>query len=154
MIDPKLDGIQFVNIYSKGKTELGRMLSNFYHYEINTPDGKFQSVEGYWHWLGIIDCPEKEILRTLYGYQAKKQGTELKKQLAGRFDENFEIKILTAIWHKVSQLKNLFTEPTMLLPFEHYYEFNGYVKDVKNKYKWMIDGINNMRNYIIKEKEN
>jgi len=29
MINPEEDGITHINIYSKGKTDLGRMLSNF-----------------------------------------------------------------------------------------------------------------------------
>ncbi len=152
MIDPKLDGIKFVNIYSQGKTELGRMLSNFYPYEINTPYGKFKSVEGYWHWLGIDDCPDKEILRTLYGYQAKQKGTELKKCLPSRFDEEFQKKILDAIWYKVSRKRELFCEPVIRLPFEHYYVFGACVIDVKSKYQWMVDGIDKMRNRIIKER--
>ena len=54
MINPKQDGISHVNIYSQGKTELGRMLSNFYHYQVITKDGNFTSVEGYWYWLGRL----------------------------------------------------------------------------------------------------
>jgi hypothetical protein len=44
----KDDGITHINIYSKGKTELGRWLSNFTYHPIETEDGKFDSVEGYW----------------------------------------------------------------------------------------------------------
>ena len=53
MFQPNEDGITHINICSKGKTELGRLLSNFAH----TPfwlqgAGRFESVEGYWFWLG------------------------------------------------------------------------------------------------------
>ena len=45
MIDPKLDGIEHINIYSKGKTELGRLLTNFAQTPFIHPEyGRFESV--------------------------------------------------------------------------------------------------------------
>ena len=152
MINPKQDGISHVNIYSQGKTELGRMLSNFYHYQVITKDGNFTSVEGYWYWLGIEDCTEKEVLRNLYGYNAKKTGNDLKGRFKERFDKDFERKIINAIWYKVKRNLNLFTPDVSALPFEHYYNFGGKIVDVKSKYLWMIDSIDKMRHYVIDKK--
>jgi hypothetical protein len=151
MIDPTQDGISHINIYSQGKTELGRMLSNFYHFKSITKDGDFQSVEGYWYWLGIEDCEEKEILKKLYGYNAKKIGNELKSKFNKRVDDDFENKILGAIWYKVKRNKTMFTDDIKELPFEHYYNFSGKIVNVKNKYLWMINGIDKMRKYLIGE---
>ena len=67
------DGITHVNIYSQGKTKLGKWLSNFSHTPIDTEDGHFESIEGYWYWL-VTDNINKDILRGLYGYEAKKPG--------------------------------------------------------------------------------
>jgi len=153
MIDPTKDGITHINIYSQGKTELGRMLSNFYRYSIETKDGQFNSVEGYWYWLGIEDCKEKEILRKLYGYTAKKTGNNLKAHFNSRFDDEFEKKILNAIWYKVRRNTHLFVPEISKLPLEHYYNFSGKIVNVKNKYLWMIDGIDKMRNYIIEKQK-
>jgi len=151
MINPNLDGITHVNIYSQGKTELGRMLSNFYCYEIKTKDGEFNSVEGYWYWLGIEECKEKEVLRRLYGYDAKKTGNSLKYHFRKRFDNDFQNKIFNAIWVKVKNNKNMFLGEVGKLPFEHYYNFNGKIVDVKNKYLWMVKGIDKMREYILEK---
>lgn len=151
MIDPNLDGISHINIYSQGKTQLGKMLSNFFHYKIMTKDGAFNSVEGYWYWLGIENCQEKEILRNLYGYNAKKTGNELKKKFKSRLDEDFEKKILNAIWYKVKRNTHLFKPEISKLPFEHYYNFGDKIVDVKDKYIWMIDGIDKMRNYVLEK---
>ena len=52
-IIPTEDGITHINIYSKGQTELGKMLSNFAKFPIQTVDGNFMSVEGYWYFLSI-----------------------------------------------------------------------------------------------------
>lgn len=128
------------------------MLSNFTKWSINTKDGMFNSVEGYWYWLGIEDCKEKEVLRKLYGYNAKKIGNELKKTFSPRFDEDFEKKIKNAIWQKFKNNAHLLTKDLQSLPFEHYYNFGGKIVDVKEKYLWMIEGIERMRNYIIEKR--
>ncbi|ALS22150.1 hypothetical protein [Paenibacillus naphthalenovorans] len=126
------------------------MLSNFYRFDIATKDGNFSSVEGYWYWLGIEDCKEKEVLRNLSGYSAKKTGTELKKKYKERHDEEFQNKILKAIWYKVKRNVGMFDSKIAVLPLEHYYNFGGKVVDVKGKYIWMFEGIEKMRDYVLK----
>jgi hypothetical protein len=152
MINPKEDGVTHVNIYSQGKTQLGKFLSNFYGINIRTKDGMFYSVEAYWYWLGIEDCDEKEVLRSLSGYEAKKIGNELKKKHKARVDEEFENKILKAIWYKVRNNSYILGGRFAELPFEHYYNFGGKVVDVKDKYLWMIEGIDKMRKHILTER--
>lgn len=154
MIEPNQDGITHINIYSRGNTDLGRMLSNFYQFPFRTPDGTFTSVEGYWHWLSIEDCKEKERLRELSGFAAKKYGREILTYRSRRFDDDFEHKILVAIWKKFKRHSNLILPQYYNLPFEHYYNFNGKVQDVKSKYLWMIDGIDKMRTALISVNNN
>jgi len=45
------DGINHINVYSKGKTELGRWLSNFARTPINTKKAQFVSVESWWYFM-------------------------------------------------------------------------------------------------------
>jgi len=149
MINPDLDGIDHINIYSKAKTEIGKILSNFYNFGFNCKDGRFCSVEAYWYWLGINECVEKEQLRKVYGFEAKKLGEELKYHFGKRIEPDFERKILIAIWKKVQCHKNIFIETNKLL-FEHYYNYGGKIINVKNKYLWMFEGIEKMRNYLLK----
>lgn len=151
MIDYKKDGIDHINVYSQGATELGRMLSNFTREEIITIDGVFMSVECYWYWLGL-ECPEREQLRGMHGYAAKQLGEKLKKQYSTKIDNNFNTKILNAIWLKAINHKELFKEYKNL-PFKHYYVFGDKVNDVSIKYKWMIDGFELIRKKIL-EMEN
>lgn len=155
-IIPMEDGIYHINIYSKGKTELGQMLSNFAKFPIETVDGKFMSVEGYWYFLSIDEkVPEREQLRSVYGFEAKRLGKEiLQKTNNGRnsrFDENFEQKILKAIWYKFKRNTHLLKPEYYNLPFEHYYNYNGKVVNVKNKYLWMVEGIEKMRDALIEK---
>lgn len=151
IINPNDDGIAHVNIYSQSKTNLGKMLSNFYKFRIKTDDGIFNSVEAYWYWLSIEDCPEKEVLRNLHWYTAKQKGKELEEKYARRHDDNFEKKILRAIWYKVRRHPQLFTSRVSRLPFEHYYNFGSKIVDVKEKHLWMVEGIDKMRKHMIKE---
>jgi predicted NAD-dependent protein-ADP-ribosyltransferase YbiA (DUF1768 family) len=71
-----MDGITHINIYSKGKTTLGRELSNFANTPIEVTDGYFESIEGYWYWLGSSN-KDKELLRNMSGFQAKQYGRNL-----------------------------------------------------------------------------
>jgi hypothetical protein len=124
MIDPSKDGISHVNIYSGGKTTLGISLSNFAVAPIETDDGHFESIEGYWYWLGT-DIPLREDLRGMSGKEAKLFGRSLKEKSAVE-DLNFEQKIKAAI------LTKLVTYPEILwglvdlkLPLAHYYNYGG-----------------------------
>lgn len=123
MYDPKEDGITHINVYSKGETELGRLMSNF----ANTPihlkeDGEFASIEAYWYWLSAPEATRDE-LRPLYGYMAKKKGRELRGQDWVE-TADFQEKIQQAIWNKIKRhkrLRELLRESS--LPFVHYYSF-------------------------------
>ncbi|AWN08803.1 hypothetical protein MLDJOKPK_00216 [Salmonella phage SPAsTU] len=57
-ITPSTDGLNHYNIYSQARTEIGRMASNFYsrrgEYFV-TPHGPFSTLEGYYHYLRIVD---------------------------------------------------------------------------------------------------
>jgi len=155
MLNPNEDGITHINIYSKGKTSLGQMLSNFYNNisDIKTKDGGFKSVEGYWYWLSVdSNQNDKNILRLAHGFNAKKVGKQLVDRFGRRFDDDFEDKIIRAIWNKAQQNILLFDVKYKDLPFEHYYNYGGKIHDVKDKYLWMIDGIDRMAKYIYKEK--
>lgn len=140
---PTQDGVTHINIYSKAETELGRLLSNFSHVPIETEDGHFESVEGYWGWLSISEeNPGREQFRQLYGYMAKKHKTDLLKAGdKGRFDPNFSEKIEKAIdaKFKTEVVINCLTryKDLLELPVVHYYYFgdksNPKVVDVTEK---------------------
>lgn len=158
-INPKEDGITHINIYSKSQTDIGKMLSNFTKFPIVTEDGNFMSVEGYWYWLSISETePRREELRKTYGFWAKKLGKEILNETNNgknsRWDDNFERKILKAIWYKFRRNTHLLKEEYRTIPFEHYYNFGGKVVDVKNKYDWMIDGISKMRDVLFEKMQN
>ena len=130
--DPKEDGITHLNVYSQGRTELGRLLSNFAH----TPfflesEGRFQSVEGYWYWLLTGD----DALRSMYGVSAKYQGRnaplirtqdptvqELRKAYAAKLKAHPKIQEL------LRECK---------LPLTHYYVYDGRIVEPRGV-QWTV----------------
>lgn len=136
------DGIDHINIYSKGKTELGRFLSNFSYSRIDTPYGPFDSVEGYWYYLLTPRYSFKaERLKSLTGFKAKELGRELTQGVDWNYSEEFKTLIKNAISCKINTMigmADLLSESD--LPFTHYYEYNGKVINVPEN-KWVLDHI-------------
>lgn len=134
MFNPEDDGITHINIYSKGKTELGRKLSNWSHTYIETSIGGFDSIEGLIFYLGSFD----ERLRKLSGYNAKKLGEELDRGI--RLPEDvFRRLVVEAMKRKVeadNQLETFLKRST--LPLTHYYCYGGKVINI-SKWQWQID---------------
>lgn len=131
---PSRDGIDHVNIYSRGETLLGRALSNFFQCRLDLgDDGVFESVEGYWYWLGTSH-PDRDQLRTLCGYQAKHVGRVLRKGHEVDVPDFME-RIERAIRLKVETypgLKKIMAANS--LPFAHYYVFDGFAKDAGHEW--------------------
>jgi hypothetical protein len=137
---PQNDGITHINIYSKGKTELGRFLSNFAYAPFQCVDGQFNCVEGYWYWLSVTH-PRREELRSTNGWNSKKLGRELRGQDWVNTPD-FQSKICAAITAKIEaypRMKQQLQENTF--PFEHYYVYGTKIYNEKNKALWMIKHI-------------
>lgn len=164
------DGIDHINIYSKGETELGRLLSNFAHtpYVVDwmPPGGykRFASVEAQWYWMLAIGYTPKTRnaivnkglagtvaeLRTLHGFAAKKAGREILKKTGRNHDpdsEGFQFDIRQAFWAKVKAHKNI--EEMLresILPFKHYYVYNGVKIDAG--FKWQLKAWEKIRQQL------
>lgn len=137
MYNPEEDGITHINVYSKGKTELGRLLSNFAHTPFTLevePDEflKFESVEGYWYWLLTDD----DYLCTLYGFKAKQYG---KSQWNEKAEPVTKEQLSKAYWQKLKEHPGIwkllrYNE----LPLVHYYVFAGKVV-VPKEFQWTAE---------------
>lgn len=99
------DGINHINIYSKGRTALGKYLSMFQMCDVwyTTPHGKFKTLEGYYHFLRILEYYEYvdgkpieewakdprlmnsdvSVLKHADGSEAIRYGRKLKKEIYG-----------------------------------------------------------------------
>ncbi|MDO8640110.1 MAG: hypothetical protein Q7R33_01040 [Nitrosarchaeum sp.] len=141
-MDPTQDGIDHINIYSKGRTTLGRWLSNFALMSFVCEDGEFQSVEGYWYWIKT----KNDELRQLSGFRAKQLGMSL-PIVEELLEEEFRKKIRKAINAKVTQnqkLKVALIQST--LPFTHYYVFKNFVKEAGSE--WVVEHFETIRKLL------
>lgn len=149
---PADDGTTHINTYSKGKTELGRMLSNFYYSPFEHQDfGKFHSVEGFWYWY--ITGQQHDSLRDMYGYSAKKAGKEFIKQYCIEYDEKFYDIVLECITLKIFSNPDIISEmKSSTLPFVHYYYYGDNNPKVHIiECKWMMDGLEVIRQFLKEE---
>lgn len=128
-----IDGIHHINIYSKGKTEMGKWLSNFSESHIQTENGWFASVEGYWYWLTTL----KDQLRQLHGFPAKKLGKESEKIMTYS-EEAFKDKICKALDLKIKNRPR--DVASISLPLKHYYDYGG-KRVYQPKYDWIVEHI-------------
>lgn len=140
---PENDGIDHINVYSKSNNWLGKTLSNFHYSPILTEDGYFKSIEGYWYWLGT-DHKDKEKLRNLYGYEAKRIGRELKAK-DWQDSPEFKRKIKSAIFIKLHSLNLNTALKENKLPYTHYYVYGDKVVNVPEA-EWILDIIREFTN--------
>lgn len=161
-IHPDSDGLDHINVYSRGKTELGRTLSNFAHTPIQHPQhGYFASIEAYWYWMAIgdlKDSPKYHHLRSLYGFKCKEEGRKALQHWAEVNNhqlpvvEDFECHIKKALLCKVQQtegLADLLKRST--LPLIHYYywgEKPPYKVSRPVKYDWITDYLSDIRDFL------
>lgn len=153
---PLMDGVDHINIYTKGQTSLGRALTNLYDRQFTVPGyGTFQSMEGFWYYY-LTGC-QHEDFKNLRGFDAKKNG---KTKRDDRIDkegltEEQKSVILEAIRCKLRQNRDILLALSRSdLPFAHYY-FYGKPENAKiielPQYNWMIDEFERLRN-LLKEK--
>lgn len=146
------DGIDFVNIYSKGNTELGRWLSNFTRAPVDIPiHGKFESLEGYFYYLKTGD----KRLQKEWGYGAKELGKSLPILLEEK-SEQFKIEFRRGLDIKLKTYRDWFDKLVKCeLPLCHYYEYGG--KRVDAEYNWIVEHIEmrrkQMKDHLKKKKK-
>lgn len=125
------DGVDHINVYSQGNTELGRLLSNFAHTPFRIPLlGEFESVEGLWYWY----LTGEEKCRHLIGYKAKEFG---QKQTLLYPEIEFPPRLLKIVYKAKLKynphIKEMLLKNT--LPFKHYYVYNDKIVTPK-QWQW------------------
>lgn len=167
------DGFTHINIYSNGRTILGRKLSNFPKSPVVTVHGEFLSLEGYYHYLKLWTSLEEgevtdilrtlmlakmEDLKTMYGRPAQTYGRDLRKLFAEkgiwvinepdeRFDEFFEVALHRKIKGDGVLLDMVVSND---LPYVHYYAIKG-EGHFKPHYQWLADRVEKVTQAIKEE---
>lgn len=162
-LKPSDDGVTHINVYSNGKTELGRWLSNFSTSNTETEHGTFVSLEGFYHYLKVmrvykVDENDTELnttinrLKSAYGVTAKMLGAKLRKMVSRRgihlidkpddaFNRTFEEALYAKMIGNEEMLMYYMDERSNGLPFVHYYNYEGKLI-YKPYFDWIVDRIN------------
>lgn len=140
--NPDDDGVTHINVYSKGRTELGQLLSNFSETPFKHEKyGHFASMEGYWYYIKTGCCHDE--LRRLYGASAKGRGV---KYDPVQMDEaDFKCLIFEGLTAKVRQnryLRELLTKSE--LPLLHYFVYGSKVVELP-QHQWQLDHLEELR---------
>lgn len=158
------DGETHINIYSKGATTLGRFLSHFTRSDTLTAHGRFQSLEGYYHYLrGFIsiagdskyDLSRLEDLRHVDGSFAQSLGRWIRNDLQKsglryrELDEVFFGHFREATMAKIvnSDFANEFAEST--LPFTHYYIIDKGMIYHHPRFDWLSNMLEDIRDELV-----
>lgn len=148
---PISDGVDHINVYTKGATSLGKALSNLARIELTHPRyGRWPSVENLWYWLSTGKRAHLEDeFRQCSPWDAKRIGTPMERV---KYPE-FEQEILEAIEFKIKQNQWLADElKESTLPLTHYFVYgnadahgNYKVIDLSERYAWQLNHICTIR---------
>lgn len=151
MILPDEDGVTHINIYSKGKTELGRLLTNMSEVGFDHPvAGYFRSMEGFWYYY--FTRSQHNEFKVMNPWECKKAGKLMRDD---RIDKEGissldKVIILQAIGYKIKQsMKIIGLMIDSELPFAHYYCYGDRVIMLP-QYDWMTEEFERIRK-ILKE---
>lgn len=174
-LKPENDGVDHINVYSKGKTNLGRMLTNFYRHPVKIGEyGVFYTLEGFWYWLWSAEIIRhyqvsgfytfdirieglRNDLMTIDGYLAKQVGREIIALLPDapmtEPTEEFKQVFCNAIKLKIAtipELSRAFIE-SYPKPLFHYYVYGKppMTKVVFPKnHAWLLEFLNDYRDTL------
>jgi hypothetical protein len=149
------DGVDHINIYSNGLTELGRMLSHFANYpititvvdSINHKDSvvtfasyTFNTVEGYIYWLQT-NHKNKDSLMTMPGWIAKEEGRKMRSECPSKISpEQLISRVKAANLAKISRYPEIQTAlRKSKLPFAHYYHFFKRIFPGPPEWMWVLE---------------
>jgi len=171
ILDPKNDGVDHINVYSKGATELGRLLTNFSKHDFTVQNESFSSLETWWYWellreAGVVGkWYNQELsteanqlmteLRYSWGARAKVIGTKLTAMFIanrGAPSEEFRKRYAEAAAARLqADLKLIRLLRDSHLPLVHYYWY-GRADKIKviqdTKHHWVLDIWTNFRKQL------
>lgn len=130
--DPNDDGVSHINIYTKGRTKLGRLLSHMSDLHVEIDNEHFHCLEGYWHFLRTGSIHTR--FKILNGFEAKRYA----KTVPTVWNKDFRTEFLKGIALRLEQnsvLINLLNETNLRLV--QYHHHNGKVTVPKDT-EWYI----------------
>jgi len=161
---PEEDGVTHINVYTKAKTKLGRLLTNMsnisFPIKIKGKEYIFSSLEGYWYFtkIKLIKGVEDFSFQNIDCFSAKIKGNNFLKgdnKIKEEDYPSFQKEIKKALKAKIEnneEIKELLISTT--LPFIHYYYY-GEGDDskiiLKKEDEWMMKEIEKIRKELQKK---
>lgn len=155
------DGITHINVYSKSRCLLGRLLSNFAHTPFEIDGLSFMSVESWWYYFKMLNInnsmlfpifDEEQItqVRNSIGKEAKNKFRELYKDDSKDFNPSPEEVRSVYLIKANSNLDVYSLLVNSKLPFTHYYVmFNKKIS--ADKYLWTAELWEEIKQELIKK---
>lgn len=138
------DGVGHINMWYKGKTDLGKALSLDIDLPFTHPVfGRFTCLKGFWHY--VVSKSHDDAYRDLTGGDLRKYANkdESRKVL------NFRAAILQACWIRIKSYSVIADSlKASTLPLDSYYRFNGVDSGVPIRDKtteWFVEGMELIR---------
>lgn len=146
-----VDGVDHINIWDRGNTELGKLLSHSAALSfVHNIFGRFNTIESFWHYIRSVERDDR--IRTMSGLPLKRFSEKLQTVRV----RNFKAIIMDANWQKVKQYPILVEELTdSTLPIECYYHYKREdgVRIRPNFSPWLIQGFTEIRNALKENRE-
>lgn len=111
------DGVDHINIWESGDTNLGKALSSFTALPFEHDEyGSFVSIEGFWHYIRSVS--KDDNLRLLSGHNARTFGRTLESSNV----KDIYFIMADANWQKIRSYPALIKEiKDLRMPFDSYY---------------------------------
>lgn len=130
VLDPAMEGVTYINVYSKAKRPLGKRLSNLAIYPSEHPVfGRFDTIEGLWWFLAT--GAKDDRFRTWDGFtcrtEGKKEVNRIKRETNNNlFRGDFQTRIKQGIAYKLLAHQKILNELLESdLPLVHYYAYKS-----------------------------
>lgn len=146
----KGDGIDHINIWEKGETELGVVLNHSISLPFNhSLLGRFGNMEAFWHYVQSEERDDR--IRMMEGYTLK----NFARKLTPSRVINFRAIIMDANYQRIKQYEPIVQEMiNSTLPFDCYYVHDTTkLRTRPNFFKWLTMGYEEIRKALKENRE-
>lgn len=143
------DGVDHINIWEKGTTELGKVLSPSVTIAFNhNVFGHFETMEGFWHYIHSAERDDR--IRNMSGTSLK----NFARKLSPTRVKHFKALIIDANYQKIKKYKQIVESiKESNLPFDAYYTNNVGLRIRHNYSVWLCAGFEEIRKALQEDRE-
>lgn len=143
------DGVDHINIWEKGNTELGKVLSPSVTIPFNHGlFGHFETMEGFWHYIHSAERDDR--IRNMSGTSLK----NFARKLSPTRVKHFKALIIDANYQKIKKYKQVVESlKESSLPFDAYYTNNVGLRIRHNYSVWLCAGFEEIRKALKEDRD-